>query len=160
MKKNTTNNVTVNNNTNTMSKEDNTMKNQNNNTQATTNNNTKEVKNMKKRIGFVGNMVIAGVLTASKGTGYGLGYAKETVKEEACYYGRKIKTAVAGTKVAQNFVDGYYSGVNDAYEAYANRAVKRDERAHEKAMNKAARQAADELMDECDWGLDVELAMC
>ncbi len=153
MNENTTNNATVNNNTNTMSTEDNTMKNQNNNTQATTNNNTKEVKGMKKRIGFIGNMVIAGVLTASKGTGYGLGYAKETVKEEACYYGRKIKTAVAGTKVAQNFVDGYYSGVNDAYEAYANRATKREEKALERYINKQARKAANELMDEfecCD----------
>lgn len=147
-------NVTVNNNTNTQ--EENVMKNQNNNTQATTNNNTKEVKNMKKRIGFVGNMVIAGVLTASKGTGYGLGYAKETVKEEACYYGRKIKTAVAGTKVAQNFVEGYYSGVNDAYEAYANRAAKREEKALERYINRQARKAADELIDDFECGLDEE----
>jgi hypothetical protein len=142
---NNTNNATIN---NTNTQEDKAMN--KNNTQATTNNtnNRKEKKNMKKRIGFIGNMIIAGALAASKGTGYGVGYATETVKDEACYYGKKVKDAVASTKMAQNFTDGYYDGKADAYYAFAQRANKREEKAREKMDNKAAQAAAEEMFED------------
>lgn len=125
-----------------------------NNTQAITNNtnntnNRKEKKNMKKRIGFIGNMIIAGALAASKGTGYGVGYATETVKDEACYYGKKVKDAVASTKMAQNFTDGYYNGKNDAMTAFDCRVTEREYKAEQKKNAKTNLDAAvDELMDE------------
>jgi hypothetical protein len=142
---NTNNNATINTNT----QEDKAMN--KNNTQATTNNtnNRKEKKNMKKRIGFIGNMIIAGALAASKGTGYGVGYATETVKDEACYYGKKVKDAVASTKMAQNFTDGYYDGKNDAMTAFDCRVAEREFKAEQKKNAKTNLDAAvDELMDE------------
>ena len=142
---NTNTNATIN---NTNTQEDKAMN--KNNTQAITNNtnNRKEKKNMKKRIGFIGNMIIAGALAASKGTGYGVGYATETVKDEACYYGNKVKNAIASTKMAQNFTDGYYDGKADAYYAFAQRANKREEKAREKMDNKAAQAAAEEMFED------------
>lgn len=140
---NNTNNATIN---NTNTQEDKAMN--KNNTQATTNN-RKEKKNMKKRIGFIGNMIIAGALAASKGTGYGVGYATETVKDEACYYGKKVKDAVASTKMAQNFTDGYYDGKNDAMTAFDCRVTEREFKAEQKKNAKTNLDAAvDELMDE------------
>lgn len=114
----------------------------------TTNTPSNSKRNTKKRIGFLGNMIIAGALTASKGTGYGIGYATETVKDEACYYGKKIKNAVTSTKMAQALSDGYYEGKNDAYYAFTQRANKREEKARNKMDNKAVKAAANEMFED------------
>lgn len=83
---------------------------------------------------------------AAHKTGYGLGYATTTVKEEVAYAARKV----AKTRVAEEFTDGYYDGKADAYNAFADRVVKREEKAREKANAKAAEAAAQELMEEFD----------
>lgn len=83
---------------------------------------------------------------AAHKTGYGLGYATTTVKEEVAYAARKV----AKTRVAEEFSNGYYDGKNDAGYAFAQRCTKRDEKAREKANAKAAEAAAQELMDEFD----------
>lgn len=87
---------------------------------------------------------------AAHKTGYGLGYATTTVKEEVVYAARKAAHAVSETRVAEEFSNGYYDGKNDAGYAFAQRCAKREEKAREKANAKAAEAAAQELMDEFD----------
>lgn len=87
---------------------------------------------------------------AAHKTGYGLGYATTTVKEEVVYAARKAAKAVSETRVAEEFTDGYYDGKADAYNAFADRVGKREAKAREKANAKAAEAAAQELMDEFD----------
>ena len=87
---------------------------------------------------------------AAHKTGYGLGYATTTVKEEVAYAARKAAHAVSETRVAEEFSNGYYDGKNDAGYAFAQRCAKRDEKAREKANAKAAEAAAQEIMDEFD----------
>lgn len=87
---------------------------------------------------------------AAHKTGYGIGYATTTVKEEVVYAARKVSNAVSETRVAEEFSNGYYDGKNDAYYAFAQRCAKREEKARAKADAKAAEAAAQELMDEFD----------
>lgn len=85
---------------------------------------------------------------AAHKTGYGLGYATTTVKEEVAYAARKAAHAVSETRVAEEFSNGYYDGKTDAYYAFAQRANKREEKAREKMDNKAAQAAAEEMFED------------
>jgi len=117
---------------------------------ATVNNNTKEEKKMTRKERWMANIHKGQDIgyKAARHTGYGIGYATETVKEEACYYGKKVKDAVASTKMAQNFTDGYYEGKNNAMTAFDCRKAEREYKAEQKKNAKAAKAAADELMNE------------
>lgn len=81
---------------------------------------------------------------AAKKTGYGVGYATTTIKEEVAYAMHKV----GSTRTAQAFVSGYYDGKADADYAFIQRVRRREEKAREKYEAKAAREAADELFDE------------
>jgi hypothetical protein len=94
---------------------------------------------------------------AAHKTGYGLGYATTTVKEEVAYAARKVADTVSATRVAEEFTDGYYDGKADAYNAFADRVGKREAKARAKADAKAAEAAAEELMDEFE---DFDDALC
>ena len=122
------------------------------NAQATTNNSNKEDGNMTAKERWMKNIHKGQDLgcKAAHKTGYGLGYATTTVKEEVAYAARKVSNAVSETRVAEEFSNGYYDGKNDAGYAFAQRCAKREEKAREKANAKAAEAAAQELMDEFD----------
>lgn len=113
-----------------------------------TNNSNKEDKTMTAKERWMKNIHKGQDLgcKAAHKTGYGLGYATTTVKEEVVYAARKVSNAVSETRVAEEFSNGYYDGKNDAGYAFAQRCAKRDEKAREKA----AEAAAQELMDEFD----------
>lgn len=81
---------------------------------------------------------------AARKTGYGIGYATETIKEEVAY----AMNRVTNTKVARSFINGYYDGKSDADYAFIQRARRREEKAREKAEAKAAMAAAEELFEE------------
>lgn len=83
-----------------------------------------------------------GVEAANK-TGYGLGYATETVRAEVSGVARKVADAINSNDFVVAGKDGFYDGKNDAYMAYADRCVKREEKARAKADNKAAKAAAE-----------------
>jgi hypothetical protein len=85
---------------------------------------------------------------AAHKTGYGIGYATTTVKAEVSYAAHKVAKAVSDTRVAQEVRDGYYEGTAQADYDFAQRCVKREEKARAKADAKAAKAAADELFDE------------
>lgn len=85
---------------------------------------------------------------AAHKTGYGIGYATTTVKEEVAYAARKVANTVSETRVVEEFSNGYYDGKNDAGYAFAQRCVKREEKAREKADAKAAEAAAQEMINE------------
>lgn len=112
---------------------------------ATTNSN-KEDKTMTRKERWMANIHKGQDLgcKAAHKTGYGIGYATTTIKEEVAYAARKV----AETRVAKEFTDGYYDGKADAYNAFADRVGKREEKARAKADAKAAKAAADELFDE------------
>ena len=117
-----------------------------------TNNSNKEDKTMTRKERWMVNIHKGQDLgcKAAHKTGYGLGYATTTVKEEVAYAARKVSNAVSETRVAQEVRDGYYDGKADAYNAFADRVGKREAKAREKANAKAAEAAAQELMDEFD----------
>ncbi len=117
-----------------------------------TNNSNKEDGNMTAKERWMANIRKGQDLgcKAAHKTGYGLGYATTTVKEEVAYAARKVSNAVSETRVAEEFSNGYYDGKNDAGYAFAQRCAKREEKAREKANAKAAEAAAQELMDEFD----------
>jgi hypothetical protein len=81
-------------------------------------------------------------------SGYGIGYGTRTATNEVKYAASKIKNAVCGTKAVQIFTDGYYEGTAQADYDFAQRCVKREEKARAKADAKAAKAAAEELFDE------------
>lgn len=81
---------------------------------------------------------------AAHKTGYGIGYATTTVKEEVAYAMHKVTS----TKVAQSFANGYHDGRSDAQYAFVQRCIRREEKARERADAKAAMAAANELFDE------------
>lgn len=119
-----------------------------NNATNNTNSNKKEDGNMTAKERWMANIHKGQDLgcKAAHKTGYGLGYATTTVKEEVAYAARKV----AKTRVAEEFSNGYYDGKNDAGYAFAQRCAKREEKAREKANEKAAEAAAQELMEEFD----------
>lgn len=125
----------------------------NNAIQAAANNNTnsnKEGKTMTAKERWMANIHKGqdlGCKAANK-TGYAVGYATTTVKEEVAYAAHKVSSAVSETRVAQEVRDGYYDGKNDAYYAFAQRANKREEKAREKMDNKAAQAAAEEMFED------------
>lgn len=118
--------------------------------QATTNNSNKEGKTMTAKERWMANIHKGQDLgcKAAHKTGYGIGYATTTVKEEVAYAARKVSNAVSETRVAEEFSNGYHDGKNDAGYAFAQRCAKREEKARAKADAKAAEAAAQELMDE------------
>lgn len=121
------------------------------NAQATNNTNSnKEDKTMTAKERWMKNLKKGQDLgyEAAHKTGYGIGYATTTVKEEVSYAAHKVAKAVSETRVAQEVHDGYCEGKNDAGYAFAQRCIKREEKAREKANAKAAKAAADELFDE------------
>lgn len=81
-------------------------------------------------------------------SGYGIGYGTRTATNEVKYAASKIKNAICGTKAVQTFTDGYYEGTAQADYDFAQRCVKREEKARAKADAKAAEAAAQELFDE------------
>lgn len=88
-------------------------------------------------------------------SGYGIGYGTRTATNEVKYAASKIKNAVCGTKAVQIFTDGYYEGTAQADYDFAQRCIKREEKARAKAdakaakaAAKAAKAAANELFDE------------
>ena len=85
---------------------------------------------------------------AAHKTGYVVGYATTTVKEEVAYATRKITNAISKTGVAHEIRDGYYVGRSDATAAFDCRVSKREEKARARADAKAAKAAAEELFDE------------
>ncbi len=123
-----------------------------NNTQAAATNNTssKEVKKMTAREKWLANLKKGEELgyKAARKTGYAVGYATETVKDEAEYAVQKVRGAISGTKMAQEFTNGVNNGKADAYMAFVQRTVAREQKAHEKAENKAAKAAAEELFED------------
>lgn len=143
----TVNNNTTNNGGITMMNE--TMNN------STTNNNAQEGKKMtlKERMaaayGKVEKVDWEAIGTkALNRSGYGIGYGTRTATNEVKYAASKIKNAVCGTKAVQTFTDGYYEGTAQADYDFAQRCVKREEKARAKADAKAAEAAAQELFDE------------
>ena len=121
---------------------------------AATNNNTnkKEDNGMTARERWMANLKRGEELgyKAARKTGYGIGYATETVKDEAAYAAQKVKGAISGTKVAQEFSNGLYDGKNNAYYDFVQRCVSREQKAREKADNKAMKQAVNELLSDAD----------
>jgi hypothetical protein len=143
----TVNNNTTNNGGITMN--ENTMNN------ATANNNAQEGKKMtlKERMAAAYGKVEkvdweAMGTKALNRSGYGIGYGTRTATNEVKYAASKIKNAVCGTKAVQTFTDGYYEGTAQADYDFAQRCVKREEKARAKADAKAAEAAAQELFDE------------
>lgn len=120
------------------------------NAQATTNNSNKEDKTMTAKERWMASIHKGQDLgcKAAHKTGYGIGYATTTVKEEVAYAARKAVCKVSETRVAEEFGNGYYDGKNDAGYAFAQRCAKREEKARAKANAKAAKAAAEELFDE------------
>lgn len=112
--------------------------------QATTNNSNKEDNTWMANIHKGQDL---GCKAAHK-TGYGIGYATTTVKEEVVYAARKVSNAVTETRVAEEFSNGYYDGKNDAGYAFAQRCAKREKKARAKADAKAAEAAAQEMINE------------
>ena len=145
--------ATVNNTTNNM--EGNTMMNETMNNATANNNNAQEGKKMtlKERMAAAYGKVEkvdweAMGTKALNRSGYGIGYGTRTATNEVKYAASKIKNAVCGTKAVQTFTDGYYEGTAQADYDFAQRCVKREEKARAKADAKAAEAAAQEMIDE------------
>lgn len=131
-------------------KEDNTMA-QNNNTQATTNNTSKkEEKKMTLKERWMANLKNGEELgyKAARKTGYAVGYATTTVKEEVAYAARKVTKGISETRVAKEVRNGYYDGKNDARTAFDCRVSEREYKAEQKNAKNNLKAAVDELMDE------------
>lgn len=125
----------------------------NNNIQASNNtNNNKEEKKMTAKERWMANLQKGEELgyKAARKTGYGIGYANETIKDEAAYAAQKVKSAISSTKVAQEFSNGLYNGKNNAYYDFVQRCVSREQKAREKADNKAMKQAVNEMLTDAD----------
>lgn len=88
-----------------------------------------------------------GVAVSNK-LGYGAGYATETVKCEVSGVAHKIASAINNNDYVASAKDGYCDGRNNAYYDYANRCIKREEKAQTKRDAKAAKVAATEMFDE------------
>ncbi len=119
--------------------------------QATTNNSNKEGKTMTAKERWMANIHKGQDLgyEAAHKTGYTIGYATTTVKEEVAYAAHKVAKAVSETRVAQEVRDGYYDGKNDAMAAFDCRVTEREYKAEQKKNAKTNLDAAvDELMDE------------
>lgn len=147
MAQNTVNTQATNNTANNM--EGNTMMNEAMNN--ATNNNAQEEKKMTFKERWMKNLKKGQDLgyEAAHKTGYGIGYATTTVKEEVSYAARKVAKAVSETRVAQEVRDGYYEGKNDAMTAFDCRVAEREFKAEQKKNAKTNLDAAvDELMDE------------
>ena len=153
MAHNTVNTQATNNTTNNM--EGNTMMNETMNNATANNNNAQEGKKMtlKERMAAAYGKVEkvdweAMGTKALNRSGYGIGYGTRTATNEVKYTASKIKNAVCGTKAVQTFTDGYYEGTAQADYDFAQRCVKREEKARAKADAKAAEAAAQEMIDE------------
>ena len=153
MAQNTVNTQVTNNTANNM--EGNTMMNEAMNNVTVNNNNAQEEKKMtfKERMAAAYGKVEkvdweAMGTKALNRSGYGIGYGTRTATNEVKYAASKIKNAVCGTKAVQTFTDGYYEGTAQADYDFAQRCIKREEKARAKADAKAAKAAADELFDE------------
>lgn len=81
------------------------------------------------------------ILAASNKSGYGVGFGTTTVKLEVQGLASKVKAAITGTEVAQEFGKGYVSGKDKAVEAYAQRCVVREENRRAREEEKLAREA-------------------
>lgn len=119
---------------------------------ASNNTNNKEEKKMTAREKWLANLKKGEELgyKAARKTGYAIGYTTETVKDEAAYAAQKVKDAISGTKVAQEFSNGLYDGKNNAYYDFVQRCVSREQKVRENAENKAMKQAVDELLSDAD----------
>lgn len=73
-------------------------------------------------------------------SGYGVGYATETVKLEFQY--------IRESSPVQSFIDGFQAGRDDAQYAFAQRAAKREAKAREQQWAKAAEAAAEEMIND------------
>ena len=81
------------------------------------------------------------ILAASNKSGYGVGFGTTTVKLEAQGLAAKVKAAITGTEVAQEFGKGYVSGADKAVEAYVQRCVEREEKRRAREEEKLAKEA-------------------
>ena len=73
---------------------------------------------------------------------YGVGYAVATVKNEV----GGVIDKITATDTVQEAIKGYYDGKADADLAYAQRCIKREEKAIAKANKKALEQAVNEII--------------